>query len=594
MSHILLPFVVSTSGYNSPDVDWSDPIITPPVSAALCRASLGTPEWMGTASNATDQSFPHYWPQWDRMRLPRAAYPYFYNRLGGADQARWFVNRVMAAGGFHPCDRIVIDAEIAANLSIMEMLDFFTTCLALVPFMTERNLMIYSRQDLMDPMTAHFAQLTQAQRDFIKRIRQWPAGYPNDITKWDYAQLAEHYAFNRDFYGPVAVVQYAASAVVPGISRIGAMSVECNAIDPAYLLEWQKDVADFYASEPIQDTVTTPLPGVKVTRGRRFDSDIQVTEITRAAVQSAIIDYVPGTCRPIADVAGDVVSNGGAFDSVNCLPIGLLVSKGVTVSHQADAEPALGFRSDNVAEISHILKGWPNAVGLKRYIVVNGSISPNTSDAWNARDPRTIYGVKANGDLVILSVKGREDGQAGHDLFQAARTMIEFHAMTAGDGDGGKSTQARVAGEVFTGVPVPDVVGDFVSIVIKSGGVPMAKYKCTVTWDAGAAIRPSPSTSNSGVGVYPDNAVFYASELVPDADNPADVNKQWAKIENDPVHGVEFAGKFVAVKYPASSGAVDRCTVEDVGGGGIPPVGKTIDHIEVVYSDGTRENFVRG
>lgn len=588
----ILPFVFSTSGYNSPDIDFSKPI-DPPIAAVICRASLGTPEWMGSVTNATDQSFPHYWPQWDRLRMLRGAYCYFYNRLSGADQARWFVNRVMAAGGFHPCDDAVIDVEDRGDVSIKEVLNFFTTVLALVPFLTVENLIIYSRRDKMDPLVAHFAQLTQAQRDFIKKIRIWPAGYPDDPSTWTFEQLAQNYRYNQDAYGPAVMVQYKASATVPGLSMSGALSVECNAIDPAYLAEWQKRNADFYGAPlPPADVITVPWSGVKVTKGRRFDADLQVVEIAKGAIASARVEYQPGNCRLINGISGDIVSNGGDFDATNCLPVGLLASDGAIISHQADAEPALGFTASNVPAIDHQIASWPNSVGLKRYLVVNGSISPNTSEAWNTREPRTIFGVKADGSLLILSVKGREDGQLGHDLYQAARTMIEFGAVTAADGDGGKSVQAKVANEIFTGTPSADPVADFVSIVIKTGGIPMAKYKVTVTWDSGASIRPEPSTSNQGVGVYPDNAVFYASELLADVDSPNDPTKQWAKVESDPVNGTRYAGKFVAVKYPASSGAVDRCVVEDATNPPPPPTASVIDHIEVVYKDGTRQNFV--
>lgn len=589
----ILPFVFSTSGYNSPDIDYSQPI-DPPIAAVLCRASIGTPEWMGNVTRATDQSFPHYWPQWDRLQMLRGAYHFLKNGAGGADQGAWFVNRVMAAGGFHPCDRLILDVEDTGITSIKEILDFFTQTAISVPAVPLKNYLIYSRYNIMNPL--NFAKLTPAQRDFLRQIRTWPAGYPDNIAGWDFAKLADAYEFDPARYGPAVIVQYQGSNVVPGLSKPGFESIECNAIDAAYLAEWQKDVADFYGTlPPASDVVTRPFPGVKVTRGRRFDTDIQVVEIALAAIGDARVEFKAGECRPISAIEGDIVSNGGAFDATNCLPIGLLSTHGTLMSHQADSEPALGFHADHAPDIDHRESDWPDAIGLKRYVVVNGSLSSNTSPAWEPREPRKIFGVKANGDLVILSVKGREDTQLGHDLYMAGRTMIEFGAVTAADGDGGKSVQDRIAGEIFTGVPVPDVVADFVSIMIKVGGVPMATKKCTVTWDGGASIRPEPSTSNSSVGVYPDNAVFYASELVPDQDDPLNPTKQWAKVESDPVHGAEFAGRYVAVKYPASSGAVDRCTVEDVTAPPPPPPPGTapvIDHIEVVYKDGTRQTFV--
>lgn len=587
-----LPFVVSTSGYNHPDVDWGSPIIDPPVAAVLGRASLGTPEYMGGVTRATDQSFPHYWPQWDRLRMCRGAYPFFYNGIGAADQAQWFVNRVMAAGGFHPCDRIVIDAEIAANLSLREIVDFFYNIGILVPYVPVKNYLLYSRRDLLNPLNV--GSLNDAQRVFLKQILGWPAGYPNDPSTWTWGELVGAYQYDQTKYGPAKIIQYQASAVVPGISMPGYESVECNAIDLEYYQQWRQEVDQFYGSTtPPSDITTSPYDGVTVVTGRRFDSDIRMIRIANAVLMASrprVVLY--SGCKTIQDVAGDIVSNGGDFNMTNCQPVGLLNSDGIHFGDQADSEPALGFNSNGYPEIDHVKSGWPNAVGLKRYLVIDGARNPVTSDAWNAREPRTIYGVTRDGDLLILSAKGRQDGQAGLDLFQCAATIIEFGAMVAGDGDGGSSTQSRVAGEIFIGSPDPRPVADFVSITIKAGGGNMAKYKCTVVWDSGASVRPSPSTNNSSVAVYPDNFVFYASELVPDANAPADVTKQWAKVDSDPVNGTKWAGKYVAVKYPASSGAVTRCTVEDTTTPPPPPSGSTIDHIDVVGTDGSRQTFL--
>lgn len=592
-----LPFVVSTSGYNHPDVDWGSPIIDPPVAAVIGRASLGTPEFMGSVTRATDQSFPHYWPQWDRLRMCRGAYPFFYNGIGAADQARWFVNRVMAAGGFHPCDRVVLDAEIGANLSLREIVDFFYNMTVLVPYVPVKNFLLYSRRNLLDPL--NIGSLNDAQRALLRQIFGYPAGYPDDPTQWDWPKLVHAYQYDQTKYGPAKVIQYQASAVVPGISMPGFESVECNAIDLEYMAAWRQEVDQFYGTVTVPgDIVTEPYEGVKVTTGRRFDSDIRMVVISNAVLLASkprVVLYSDTGCKSIQDVAGDIVTNGGDFDMTTCKPVGLLNSNGTQFSPQADFEPALGFDMLGYPEIDHIKSSWPNAVGLKRYLVVNGAVNPTTSDAWNNREPRTIFGINGNRDLMILSVKGRQPDQAGLDLFQCASVMIEFGAYVAGDGDGGDSVQSRVAGEIFLGTQTPRVVADFVSINIQApGGNPMANYKCTVIWDGGASIRPEPSTSNNAVGLYSDNSVFYASELVPDADDPNNTAKVWARVESDPINGTKWAGKFVAVKYPASSGAVDRCTVEDLTAPPPPPPpgGAVIDHFEAVYTDGTRQTFI--
>ena len=92
----------------------------------------------------------------------------------------------------------------------------------------------------------------------------------------------------------------------------------------------------------------------------------------------------------------------------------------------------------------------------------------------------------------------------------------------------------------------------------------MANYKVMVTYPNGAGIRPTPSTSNTAVGLYPSGSVFYASDIVPDLNDPTNVNKRWAVVESDPVNLAKFAGKYVAVEYPGSSGPVDRAVEEPV------------------------------
>jgi hypothetical protein len=327
------------------------------------------------------------------------------------------------------------------------------------------------------------------------------------------------------------------------------------------------------------DIVEFPYQGVRVTRGRRYGSDVQVVEVDKAAIQTAIVTR-PNGCKFIDAVAGDIVSNGGDFSFDTCIPIGLVNSEGRNYTPQEGFEPALGFNADHSAEISHVKTSWPNALGLKRYLVVNGEISSNTSTAWNNEEPRTIYGVKADGSLVVLSVRGRDAYNTGHDLFEAAKVMKEFGCVVAGDGDGGGSVQARVKGNVFLGTDERRNVADFVSITLTIGETPMAgRYKCTVMW-SGASIRPEPNSFNTGVGVYAQAAVFYASELLPDSKDPANPNKQWAKVESDPVFAGLYAGKYVAVKYPDNAGTPkDRCVVVDTGATPPPPspTGETFD-----------------
>ena len=110
----------------------------------------------------------------------------------------------------------------------------------------------------------------------------------------------------------------------------------------------------------------------------------------------------------------------------------------------------------------------------------------------------------------------------------------------------------------------------------------MIQYRVEVTYINGASIRPSPSTMNTAVGNYPAGSIFYASALVADKDDPNNANKSWAVVESDPVNMYKYAGMFVAVKYPSSSGPVDRADEEPVIDPPDPPTDETVTvHVEL-------------
>jgi hypothetical protein len=109
----------------------------------------------------------------------------------------------------------------------------------------------------------------------------------------------------------------------------------------------------------------------------------------------------------------------------------------------------------------------------------------------------------------------------------------------------------------------------------------MIQYRVEVTYANGASIRPTPSTYNVSVGVYPAGSIFYASALVADKDDPTNANKSWAVVESDPVNMYKYAGMFVAVKYPSASGPTDRADEEPVSDPPPPPEETVTVHVEL-------------
>lgn len=262
---------------------------------------------------------------------------------------------------------------------------------------------------------------------------------------------------------------------------------------------------------PPADVITSPYPGVVVTSGRRFDSDFRMIAISPASIVEEHVT-APGSANIAENIPGTIVTNGGDFNMTTYQAVGLLRSQGREYSPQADAEPAIGFDAQHVAAIDHrTMAGWTDAIGLKRYLVIDGLVSPNTSPAWDAREPRTIYGLRQDGTRLILSVKGRQAGQSGITLYQAADILIEFGAQRAGDADGGDSVQSRVGDDLFLGTATRRQVADFWTITVKEE-TPMT-YRYSAVSPSSRSMRKDHTVLSASTNTIPANTVVQGDEL---------------------------------------------------------------------------------
>lgn len=231
------PFLPSTSAYQ-PGVTWANSSI--PLSGGLCRATLGT--------SLKDAVFADYWKQWKDMKIVRSAYHYMMNNLGSADQAKFFVNTVNAAGGFAAGDRPCLDME-DANPSVSAIVDWFYNVEVLTGI-SHKKMLLYSRASYLNPLS--LAKLSDYQKQYLLEIPTWMAGYPNDPNPYTFSQLKSMYQADPLRYGTMVIAQYAASVVIPGIANTQAQGTECNTIDADYLAQWQADSG-------LSGTVTPPV-----------------------------------------------------------------------------------------------------------------------------------------------------------------------------------------------------------------------------------------------------------------------------------------------------------------------------------------------
>ena len=92
------------------------------------------------------------------------------------------------------------------------------------------------------------------------------------------------------------------------------------------------------------------------------------------------------------------------------------------------------------------------AVGAMHLLVENGAVRPNLSTSYA---PRSAIGIKANGELVLYTVDGRQSEHSmGASLRVLAQRMVELGCETAVCLDGGGSTTmtATMPGEEFAQV----------------------------------------------------------------------------------------------------------------------------------------------
>ena len=125
-------------------------------------------------------------------------------------------------------------------------------------------------------------------------------------------------------------------------------------------------------------------------------------------------------------------------------------------------ELRLGLRADGlevaVGEQALVVGGGPRLLAGGRIAVTSRSegFAPLEAPGFyasfvRARNPRTLAGVRRDGDLLLVTVDGRQPGwSAGVTLSEAARVMRALGARDALNLDGGGSTAMTVRGELVS------------------------------------------------------------------------------------------------------------------------------------------------
>jgi hypothetical protein len=197
--------------------------------------------------------------------------------------------------------------------------------------------------------------------------------------------------------------------------------------------------------------------------------------------------------------------------------------------------------------------------------------------AWNNEGHnRTIYGVTAEGKLLVLCTEGAYPNQ-GPTLQECREFMAAHGAILAADFGGGGDVTAFDKNDgllIATQNGTQTYLPNFMTFTAKETQT-MAKNKVTITWNDGARERQKPriKAEDTYGAVLADNTVHYSDfDVVPDMDYPTNPDKKWIQLQS---------GWYIAVRYPPSSGTIyERARVEAIA----PPVTDSIT-IDIAVHD---------
>lgn len=134
--------------------------------------------------------------------------------------------------------------------------------------------------------------------------------------------------------------------------------------------------------------------------------------------------------------------NGDFYNMGTGEPSGVLVMNGITVKSLASAQEKNWFAvtEDNKAYIGTgtLPENTVEAIGGATMLIKDGEIK--VSEADTTKNPRTAVGIKANGNVLILSANGRQEPfSSGYTYYELAEKMLKLGCVDALNLDGGGS-----------------------------------------------------------------------------------------------------------------------------------------------------------
>lgn len=128
------------------------------------------------------------------------------------------------------------------------------------------------------------------------------------------------------------------------------------------------------------------------------------------------------------------------------------------------------LRSDNLLYIvdsqDPVHKDCTDAAEFTPALIIDGDVLVDENCGWNSINPRTCIGQNDHGEIMMLSVEGRQITSLGIGVFGCAEILAKYNCMQAMNLDGGTSSILWYDGECVTrcsnedfpeGRPLPNV-----------------------------------------------------------------------------------------------------------------------------------------
>ena len=173
-----------------------------------------------------------------------------------------------------------------------------------------------------------------------------------------------------------------------------------------------------------------------------YSADFGDTNEASIPSRNLVIDIDSGEASPGGRIEGDIAYIADASGKLALSDNQLVISIATSTPYSSVLTTMNTMQAgDRVRVDFQVDSAWEdvaNAVGVERRLVTSGTVQAFTD---TTRAPRTAIGIKANGDLVLYTVDGRQSNYSmGMTYAELAGRMKELGCVDAVNLDGGDST----------------------------------------------------------------------------------------------------------------------------------------------------------